>query len=382
MSNISQIRKCYLCGATLQSDDPTKKGYVNKETLESASQNFLFCNECFEKERYHSTTQEPSTDPQFLTMLNDAKKRGALLVYIINLFSFEASFSKEINNIVKDMDTLVIASKFDLLPVGTDKDDIIEYVRHRFSASGLKISKDRIFVSNNFDDEITKEIISRILELKGNKDVFVVGSHLAGKTTFISSFLRNYKNLTDGQIETYKYPGTDLKVMEIPLNNDTSVFNTPGISISNSFLNDIEQSLMRTIYVEKALEGKKITLSPGQSFMIGGLCYVELLSGSKTKIKTFFADKIMIKKAKNESVENVFFKKISSHSIKPLIKRVNNPKDMDVYEIEVTEENRRDIGIQGLGWFSFEANNQKFRINVPKGVSVYSSRSKVLKELL
>ena len=88
MAQISQIRKCYNCGAVLQSNDPSKEGYVSKEVLENGSQNFLFCNKCFEIERFQPKTNEPLVGEDLLTIVKDAKAKDALLVYVINLFSF------------------------------------------------------------------------------------------------------------------------------------------------------------------------------------------------------------------------------------------------------------------------------------------------------
>ena len=124
MPTINQIRRCYNCGVILQCDDPNKEGYVKKETLESASQNFLFCDKCFEKERYRKRSNEPLLENDFVTLLNDAKKKQALIVYVVNLFSFEAAFNHQLNDILNGMNILVVANKFDLLPPGTKKDEI------------------------------------------------------------------------------------------------------------------------------------------------------------------------------------------------------------------------------------------------------------------
>lgn len=61
----------------------------------------------------------------------------------------------------------------------------------------------------------------------------------------------------------------------------------------------------------------------------------------------------------------------SSASLKSLV-------DFDVFDLAVDEKGSRDIGIQGLGWINFEGKNQKFRIYLPKGVSLYTSRAKII----
>ena len=54
---------------------------------------------------------------------------------------------------------------------------------------------------------------------------------------------------------------------------------------------------------------------------------------------------------------------------------------MEVFDIEIKNGGGmyRDIGFAGLGWITFKATNQKFRVYVPRGVAIYTSRTKVKK---
>ena len=378
MAQISQIRRCYNCGAVLQSDDPTKEGYVKKETLENGSQNFLFCEKCFELERHRPLSNEPTVDPEFLTMLRKAKEKDALIVYVINLFSFEASFAKAINEIVQGMNILVVGNKFDLLPEGSRIEETQEYVAHRFRASGLSIQKDNVIVTNAFDDETAFQIITRIYELKNGNDVYVIGSKLAGKTTLISSFLRVYNNLSQGNIVTETYPGTSLRMMKIPLNKRSAMYDTPGISVANSILYDLDKPTLRQIYLTEPVKGREVTFVPGQAIYFGGLAFIEFIDGKKTSITCYYHENVQLRKVSAKKAEEKFVQLIARKSLKPALSRIKSIKDMDVFEIKVTESNLRDIGIEGLGWFRFLAGAQTFRIYVPKGISVYTSRPKFI----
>jgi hypothetical protein len=63
--------------------------------------------------------------------------------------------------------------------------------------------------------------------------------------------------------------------------------------------------------------------------------------------------------------------------LSPSLEGVSSLLDMDIFDFPVSEKGRRDIGVAGLGWFSFEGSNQTFRLYVPKGIGVYGSRAKV-----
>lgn len=377
MSQISQIRRCYNCGAVLQSNDPTKEGYVSKEVLENGSQNFLFCNKCFEMERFQPKTNEPVVSEDLLTIVKDAKKKDALLVYVINLFSFEAGFSRKINEIISGMNILVVANKFDLMPKGTNEEETREYVAHRFRAEGVHVEKDNIALANAFDDDTAHTIIAQIYELKNGKDVYIIGSKLAGKTTLIDSFIRVYKNLSQSNIVSEIYPGTGSRVLQLPMSSKTTLYEIPDIPYNNSVLYGLDAANTKRVYVTKPVEYTDITIREDEVLYFGGMAFLELVDGKRTQLRCYFNEGMQFKRHSNKKCEENFVKAIAKKAVKPYCSKIKSVKDLDVFEIKVTESNYRDIGIQGLGWFNFLAKGQTFRIYVPKGVSIYNSRPKI-----
>ena len=379
MEQIAKVKKCYRCGATLQSEDPSKEGYVNAEVLENPNQNFLFCNKCFEAERYHSLSNEPFIDEDFINVLKEAKEKNCLLVYVVNLFSFETSFSKEVIDLIKGMKILVVGTKYDLLPVGVKKDDIREYVAHRFRVAGLKITCEDVMITSKKDDESVRDILTKILELKNAKNVYIIGSEDAGKSALISSFLKIYSNLSNGNIVTHKYEGTNLKVTEIPLTNKSSMYETPGISITNSILFGLDANTLKAVYLTKHVKPVETSLHKGQSLFIGGLAVIELLDGENCDIICYFHENVQLHKNHVRNVEEKFVKLIEDGELVPSLSKIKSISDMEAFDVLMgnTNGSYRDIGFSGLGWVSLKSKGQKLRIYVPKGVSIYTSRPKV-----
>lgn len=379
MEQISKVRKCYRCGATLQSEDPSKEGYTNPEVLENPNQNFSFCQKCFEEERFHSLSNEPYIDEEFIEVIKEAKERGCLLVYVVNLFSFETSFSKEVIDLIKDMKIMVVGTKFDLLPESVTMEEMKEYVAHRFRVAGLKIAKDEVYIVAHKDEDSVRDALTNIFELKNAKDVYIIGPQDAGKSALINSFLKIYSNLSNGNIVTHNYKETHLRVMEIPLTNKSSMYETPGISITNSILFGLDAKTLRSLYLTKHVEAQEITLTEGHSLMIGGLAIVELVSGDRMDLKAYFHENVTLKKAHNSDVEEKLLKLSKKGELFPSIKKIESSKDMEVFEIGFNNEkfSNRDIGFSGLGWICAKVRKQTIRIHVPKGVSIYTSRPKV-----
>ena len=383
MAEISKIRRCYNCGVILQCDDENKEGYVNREVLENASQNFLFCNHCFELERYKKMVNEPPLNDELISIIKDGIAKDGLFVYVVNLFSFEASFNSHLISLLKDARLLVVGNKFDLLPVNSDPNFICEYVAHRFRASGLNdVKSSDVIVTSAFNDELTRQVIRRIYELKNSKNVYIIGSQLSGRSTLISSFLRVINNLSQGNIVTEPYPGTKIDILKIPFNSKTAMYDLPGISLENSFLYNLDKHTLKEIYLLKAVKGKDVSLSSKQCLFIGGLAFIEFVEGKRTNFTFYVHDKIVLKKTRlsNKNTDKRFIDLLNSKALKPAHPNIHSLKDLDVYDLSITETGMRDIGILGLGWITFKGNNQKLRIYVPKGVSIYNTRSKVNKK--
>ena len=101
-----------------------------------------------------------------------------------------------------------------------------------------------------------------------------------------------------------------------------------------------------------------------------------MVSGPKTVVKLYGSDKVE-SKVKKGDVEKFIALNLKKSLLKPHSDNVTDIKDFDAYDLEIKETDERDIGIAGLGWVHLEGNNQLFRIHVPKGVYVYTTRSKV-----
>lgn len=380
MAQIKEVKQCYNCGSILQCDDPSQPGYIKKELLESEFQPFYFCEECFRKEKYHEHSNEPDVSEDLLKLIRDAKKKNALIVYVVNLVSFEASFSSKINEILSDTNILVVASKFDLLPEGTDPSHVKKYVAHRFLTSGLKVKLANILIESAFDDEAIRAFGSKVYELKGDKDVYVIGAKLSGKTTLLNAFLKVYKNLSNRNIVTDRYPGTDIRVMKIPLNKNETIYDVPGIDDNNSILHNLDQSTLRKIYLTKPVEKRVVYLSKVSALFIGGIAMVSLVKDNKKHrfaLSCYFHDAVDLKKVVNHKVEEGFIKAISKGSLTPSLKSIKSIKDLDIYEVDANDKLSRDINIQGLGWISYLGHGEKLRIYVPKGVSITLSSNKI-----
>jgi len=372
MPNLNKVKKCSHCGEILQTANPNQPGYIDKDTLERYPDGVLLCNECYRLEKV-KLPQEAILEDDFKKILEQIKIRKSLVVYVVDLFSFEGSFISKVNEMLQGCDVLAIGNKRDLLPSTVDDKELLEYVSHRLRVAHLAV-RDVVLTSSATGYNIDL-MYEKIKALSDNKDVYFVGSTVSGKSALIAEFLKKYKNNTQELIITYTFPGTSLRGFKIPMGRNTYIYETPGLSINNSMLSKVELLVGHAIIPTSTIYKRSFKMGLGMSLMFGGLTLIELLKGEETKIDVYAKYSVELKCAKNGEAH--FGSILTRHTLEPCSAKLKSYADFDVYDLEITEEGHRDLGILGLGWIHFIGKTQLFRVFVPKGVYVYTTRSKI-----
>ena len=377
MAELNKLQRCYHCGALLQTEDPSKEGYISPDIIEKYPEGLLLCNNCYKTEKFSNNPQEATFVEDYTTILKEIRAKKALVVYVVDLFSFEGSFINKIIELLDGVDVLVVANKRDLLPPEVNDDELKEYVAHRLRVAKFKVV-DTVITSTSNGYNLN-EMFNLITKYSNERDVYFVGASTSGKSALISEFLKQYLNNTSKMIVTYTFDNTHLRGIRIPITNKTYIYETPGTSIDNSILSKVERPVVNAITPKKAVGAKKMSLTKDTCLLFGSLACIELLSKEKTQTYVYTSNKVEVKAHKSivgdnsKYIANVF----SKGSLKPASEKIKSIKDFDVYEFQITEEGGRDIGILGLGWINFNGNKQSFRVYVPKGVYVYTTRSKI-----
>lgn len=373
MSSLVKIKKCSHCGSFLQTSDQNKDGYISSDILEKYPEGVLLCNKCYDENRH--SINEIILGEEFKAALKNINFKNKLIIYVIDLFSFEGGFSAELNKKIKNCDVIVVGNKLDLMPKNINEKELIDYLTHRLNLAGLKAKEILLMSSNNgYNLDRLKEII---LNEYQNKDVFFVGSQNSGKTSLIESLLKTYKNKTNQMIITYNYPNTNLKGFRIPINDKNYIYDFPGILIENNFLSISDKYIKNLIEPKSSLVEDKFLIANNIGCSINGLAFLELVKGEKTKLRCFFSEKISINGKLLEPIK-YFKNELKLFKNKHPSYKYDNLTKFDAYELTVEDEGERSIGILGLGWFQFIGKNQVFRIYVPEGIFVYTTRAKLI----
>lgn len=360
-----KIQRCSSCGVILQITDPKRSGYITPERYENGPESGM-CDRCYNLSHYNVSDDKNYT-PDYLKIVQKAKEKKALIVYVLDLFAFEASI---IPNLGKQLpsNVLVLLNKRDVLPKNMDDVKIVSDARRRLAIEG--IDPVDIVVLSSAKNLNVGNLFNLLNEHRGGKDVFFIGASKVGKSSIINTILKQYKNETSRMISTTHVTGTNLDIMEIPLDMVSSIYDTPGIYNPKSCLNQLERHAVKYIVPQDEINIRTYSSNSGQSYLLGGIGCINFKSGPKSTFTFHFSNDLAITRVKLDRAEKTFETLTSTKQVKPVSEKIRSLDDLEKHEIHAPASGKITIFILGLGKIDFEGANQKFDFYIPKNVGI------------
>ena len=385
MEEMKKVERCYRCGAALQETDAAAEGYISKETKLLEGGHPLLCSTCFQETRWNDAPKENSVSESFLKMLSIAKGKPALFVYMIDLFSFESSFVKEVSSLLKDVPILIRANKRDLLPKDIDDEKLGEYVALHFKRAGFQnVTSKEVYLTSVYRGFDLEPVRKKIKEERKGRDIYLIGASKSGKTLLISTFLSTYKNDTGKTIAGGNYFDTLSPVLRIPLDKDSYLYDTEGFNIDNSLFGHSDTPKELIVKDGETVSPLTFALQNKGSLFFGLLAHFDVLESKRKAIPItcYFSMKTEIKRiTPKKDMVSLFDKYLEKKALKPRLSNLKTSKDFDAFDFAFEKEEDRDFGIAGFGWISLHGlPKERYRLYLPKGIGAYTSAPKITKK--
>ncbi len=378
MGKQSRVLRCYHCGAILQCENENEKGYIIPESLHRATPiQIIYCDRCFETMKaFNNSELEQKVDQEVLKILDDAYATDALIIWVVDLFSFNGTLNSEIAKKVKKLNVIVVGNKRDLFPANVKEESLVEYLVETFNAYGIKPKSVRLLGAANKID--SKELIDSMNVARKGHDVYMIGNSTSGKTSIINRAMKGFENKTSRQIKTITYPGTSVNVLEIPLSRSSFFYELPGISQTTSATGKLEKDVIRQIVPKKAVKVITRSMSAGDALMVGSLAAFEVIKGKATNYRFYSAEGVETRKVQSKKLDDYINENNIRRFARPVSERLVSFLDYDMLEYAMENDKKwHDIAIEGLGWLSFIAQGQMIRVRLPKGVALKESIAKI-----
>lgn len=358
---MNQEIRCYGCGAIIQNKDEKKIGYVPKKSLDGE----ILCQRCFKLRHYHQLHKTNLTKDDYLKILQTIGDKDCLVIYIIDLFDFNGCQIQGLVRHVGGNDIYVLANKRDILPKSLKDIKLEHWVRRQLKNEGIKPVDVKItsgLKKINFDS-----IYEDIEQYRHGRDVYVVGVTNVGKSTFINALLKHYANVNDESLITVsEFPGTTLDLIQIPLDDKSYLYDTPGIVNSHQMTHLVDEKDLKTIVPASEMRPVTFQLNQGQTLYLSGLARVDYLEGNIDSMTCYFSRYLQIHRTKTINADGLYDR---HKTLKIEIKGIDKIDQMKTYEFSL-KAGKYDIVISGLGFITINGKGGKIRVHVPKEVWV------------
>lgn len=286
------MKKCRGCGAVIQTESKDKEGY-------SINPDNDLCERCFRIKNYGDYKLVEKDNSSFLNILKKISDTNDLVVLVVDLFSISdriLDLTKYLSN-----DILLVLTKRDLLPLSLHDEKLLSY-KNKLGINSV----DEVIVSSNKNYNMDL-LIDKINKYKKSSNVYVVGYTNAGKSTLINKLIYNYSDL-ECDITISILPSTTLNTIDIKLNDELTLIDTPGILDSGNIFNFLNGKELK--YITPSREIKPITyqIKNTQYIMIDK--YAKVVT-SDNNLTLFFANNLKIDRFYKDKETNLV-----KHSIK------------------------------------------------------------------
>ena len=280
------MNRCIGCGVELQTEEKNKLGYTTN--IEKK-----LCERCFRIRNYGEYKTVTKQNSEFISILKNINETKDLVVLVLDIFNLNKNLDIIKENIKNDI--LLVLTKRDILPKSTHDEKLLEYV----DKYNLNII-DKIVISSNKNYNFDR-LYEAINQYKKSKNVYVVGYTNAGKSTMINKIIYNYSDNTD-EITTSILPSTTLNEIEIKINDELNIIDTPGVLINNNFYNILSGKELKRIIPKKEIKPISYQAKEKQYILIDKYAILEV---ENMNIVLFMSNSLNIKRLHKLPINNL-----------------------------------------------------------------------------
>lgn len=355
---------CSGCGVKVQTENKKGIGYTPASALE---RDIIICQRCFKLKHYNEVQDISLTDDDFLNILNTIGNTDSLVVKIVDIFDFNGSWLPGLHRFVGKNDVLLVGNKVDLLPKSINHGRLINWMKKTSKELGLK-PVDVQLISAHTGLGVM-ELANQIDLLRRNKDVYIVGCTNVGKSTFINRLIKEFGGDEELQITTSHFPGTTLDMIDIPLDDGSKLYDTPGIINHHQIAHYIDKKELKVITPKKEIKQMIFQLNDKQTLFFGGLARLDFVEGERGSFVCYFSNELNIHRTKLERADELYRNHLGELLFPPGEESKAKLPNFVSHDFYIKEE-QKDIVFSGLGWVTVHQKNVHIRAYAPKGVGV------------
>jgi len=273
-------KKCIGCGIELQDENITKEGYTTDINND-------ICQRCFRMKNYGEYEIVTKSNEEYIDILKSVNETKDLVLYMVDLLNIDKDLSMIREYINNKM--ILVLNKKDVLPKSVKDNKLIEY----FKESDLDFL-DVIVISTNKNYNI--DLLLKTIKMhQTSKNVYVVGHTNVGKSSLINKLIKNY-SVNENELTISPLPSTTLNKIEIELNENLVLIDTPGLVDRGNLVNYIDNDLLKKINPKKEIKPKTYQIKKNQCLIIDNIFRIDYLEGERNSFTVYVSNGLKVKK--------------------------------------------------------------------------------------
>lgn len=356
-------KKCVGCGAILQDEFEQEIGFVPNMKNE-------YCKRCFRLTNYNELISVNIEDSFFTELLTDLAKNDDLFVLVIDIFTFSNDYLKNLYELLLRRDLIIVINKFDVLPRSTSENKMLLKVKETLKKKKIPF-KDVIICSALKKWNIDNLLLS-IDKHRNDRNVYFVGVANSGKSTIVNAIISAVSGENTKEISVSNIAGTTLSTVEIPLTDNKSLYDTPGLIQKGQISKILTRESNKIIELKSEVRPQVFQINKEQSYFCTGLIELDFPEVEEKFSITFYcSNNINIHRTKYENAENIRLTHLGTNFFQTPTFEEMQKIDFITEEIKIPRY-ETDIIIPGIGWVNFNK-SQKSRILVityPRGMKI------------
>ena len=360
--------QCIGCGVTIQSEDKDAIGYAPSSSLTRTE---IYCQRCFKLRHYNKNETVSLDSDDFLEMVSTIHNTNSLVIHLIDIFDVDGTLLKNLLRIVGNNPIILVGNKVDLLPKSTNKHQLKNWLSAAAKEVGLKVMD--VYLISSIKGIGLDDLAVRMEKERRKKDIYVVGVTNVGKSTFINQFIQRSTGEKNA-ITTSYFPGTTLGFINIPLDDNSALIDTPGIVNPYQMAHYVSKDDLKIITPNKEIKSRNYQLNDGQTLFIGGLARFDFVKGEKQSFVCYFSNRIEIHRTKLANADALYERQLGELLTPPNKETLEQLPALVKNAYRIDEPNT-DIVFPGLGWITILQANITVEVYSPKGVAISIRKS-------
>ncbi len=273
-------KKCIGCGVVLQADNTMLEGYT------SSLDNDI-CSRCFKMKNYGEYQNINRTNEDYQEILKSIDKTKDLVLYVVDLLNL----NQDLNNIRKYLQNrlILVLAKRDVFPKSVKEEKLLEKI-----SAMIPSAEDIVIISSQKNYQLDR-LMNLIKQHQSSKNVYVVGMTNAGKSSLINKLIHNYSDI-DGSLTISPLPSTTVDTIEIELNENLTIIDTPGLIEAGNISNYLDAKTLKKLSPKKEIKPKVFQLKEGQSLFIEDFLRIDMQEGERSSFITYFSNDVKVKR--------------------------------------------------------------------------------------